>query len=95
MIQLIWKSKKELLNENMFIPAHFKMHNTAEIRNFIKVNTFGMLFINSSEFSKVTQLPIQLQTDATGNDSININFSKANPHVQALKNGESTVEVLF
>ena len=79
----------------MYIPAHFKMNNTAEIRNFVQMHPFGMLLINSSEVSKVTHLPIQLHTDDAWNDSTNIHFSKANLHAQALENVESAVEVFF
>ena len=64
----------------MYIPAHFKMNNTAEIRNFVQMHPFGMLLINGSEVSKVTSLPMQLQINDRDNDSIYIHLAKANPH---------------
>ena len=79
----------------MYIPAHFKMNNTSEIRNFFQMHPFGMLLINCSEVFEVAHLSIQLHTDDTWNNSTNNHFSKANLHAQALENVESAVEVFI
>ena len=60
----------------MYIPAHFKMADTAEIRTFVKAPPFGMLLSNGSQVPDVTHVPFQLMTDDGGNDSINIHFQK-------------------
>jgi transcriptional regulator len=77
----------------MYIPAHFKMEDTAEIRNFVKAHPFEMLLSNGSQVPDVTHLPLQLMTDDGVNDSINIHLSKANPHAKALENGVSALAV--
>ena len=79
----------------MYIPAHFKMKETAEIRTFVKAHPFGILLSNGSQVPDVTHLPLQLMTNEEGNDSINIHLSKANPHAKALENGESVVAVFL
>ncbi|MDE0793967.1 MAG: FMN-binding negative transcriptional regulator, partial [SAR324 cluster bacterium] len=38
----------------MYIPAHFKMEDTAEIRTFVKAHPFGMLLSNGSQVPDVT-----------------------------------------
>ena len=79
----------------MYIPAHFKIKETAEIRTFVKAHPFGMLLSNGSQVPGVTHLPLQLMTDEEGKDSINIHLSKANPHANTLKDGESVVAVFL
>jgi len=79
----------------MYIPADFKMNDTAEIRTFVQAHPFGMLLNNGSGIPAVSHLPMQLLTDNAGNDSINIHLSKANPHAKALEDGESAVAVFL
>ena len=47
----------------MYIPAHFNMEDTAEIRTFLKAHPFGMLLSNGSQVPDVIHLPLQLMTD--------------------------------
>ena len=47
----------------MYIPAHFNMEDTAEIRTFLKAHSFEILLSNGSQVPKVTHLPLQLMTD--------------------------------
>ncbi len=79
----------------MYIPAHCKIKETAEIRTFVKAHPFGMLLSNGSQVPGVTHLPLQLMTDEEGKDSINIHLSKANPHANTLKDGERVVAVFL
>jgi len=79
----------------MYIPAHFKMNDTAEIRTFVMAHPFGALLTNGKQVPQVTHLPMQLLTDDAGNDSINLHLSKANPHAKGLENGESAVAVFL
>ena len=52
----------------MYIPAHFKMEDTVEIRTFVKAHPFGMLLSNGSQVAEVSHLPLQLMTDDEVND---------------------------
>ena len=79
----------------MYIPAHFKMEDTAEIRTFVKAHPFRMLLSNGSQIPDVNHVPLQLMTDDGGNDSINIHLSKANPQAKALENGVSALAVFL
>ena len=79
----------------MYIPDHFKINDTTEIRNFVQEHPFGMLVNNGKQVPGVTHLPMQLLTDDSGKDSINMHLSKANPHAKALENGESAVAVFL
>ena len=79
----------------MYIPAHFKIKDSDEIRTFVKAHPFGMLLTNGSKIPGVSHLPMQLLTDDSGNDSINIHLSKANPHAKALEDGGSAVAVFL
>ena len=47
----------------MYIPAHFNMEDTAEIRTYLKSHSFEILFSNGSQVPDVTHLPLQLMTD--------------------------------
>ena len=44
----------------MYIPAHFKMNDTAEIRTFVMTHPFGALLTNGRQVPQVTHLPMQL-----------------------------------
>ena len=79
----------------MYIPAHFKMNDTDEIRAFVKAHPFGLLLNNGSGIPGVSHLPMQLLTDDSGKDSINIHLSKANPHTKELEDGERAVAVFL
>ena len=50
----------------MYIPAHFKMNDTAEIRTFVMTHPFGALLTNGRQVPQVTHLPMQILTDDGG-----------------------------
>ena len=79
----------------MYIPAHFKMNDTAEIRTFVMAHPFGALLTNGKQVPQVTHLPMQLLTDDAGNDSINLHLSRVNPHAKGLENRENAVAVFL
>ena len=79
----------------MYLPAHFKMNDTAEIRTFVMAHPFGSLLTNGKQVPQVTHLPMQLLTDYVGNDSIYLHLSKANPHAKVLENTENVVAVFL
>lgn len=77
----------------MYVPAHFRMNNPDQIRDFVHAHPFGMLLTNGSEIPEVSHIPMQLQTDDEENDSIYIHLAKANPHVQGIENGQTGIAV--
>ena len=79
----------------MYIPAHFKMNDKAEIRTFVMAHPFVSLLTNGKQVPQVTHLLMQLLTDDSGNDSINLHLSKANPHAKGLENTENAVAVFL
>ena len=79
----------------MYIPAHFKMKDNAEIRTFVMTHPFGALLTNGRQVPQLTHLPMQLLTDDAGNDSINLHLSKASPHAKVLENRENAVAVFL
>ena len=79
----------------MYIPAHFKMNDKAEIRTFVMAHPFVYLMTNGKQVPQVTHLLMQLLTDDSGNDSINLHLSKANPHAKVLENRENAVAVFL
>ena len=79
----------------MYIPAHFKMKDNAEIRTFVMSHPFGALLTNGRQVPQVTHLPMQLLTDDVGNDLINLHLSKASPHAKGLEDRENAVAVFL
>ena len=76
----------------MYIPAHFKMSDTAEIRTFVMAHPFGALLTNGRQVPQVTHLPMQLLTDDAGNDSINLHLSKAISHAKGLETEKTRLQ---
>ncbi len=79
----------------MYIPAHFKMKDNAEIRTFVMSHPFDALLTNGRQVPQVTHLPMQLLTDDVGNDLINLHLSKASPHAKGLEDRENAVAVFL
>ena len=79
----------------MYIPAHFKMKDNAEIRTFVMSHPFGALMTNGRQVPQVSHLPMQLLTDDVGNDLISLHLSKASPHAKGLEDRENAVAVFL
>ena len=79
----------------MYIPAHFKMKDNAEIRTFVMSHPFGALLTNGRQVPQAPHLPMQLLTDDVGNDLINLHLSKASPHAKGLEDRENAVAVFL
>ena len=76
----------------MYIPKLFKMDNHAEIFNFIRQNSFGILIIADNNVPVATHIPIELELTAENEPILRGHVSKANP--QALlfeKNSQALV----
>jgi len=63
----------------MYTPNHYKNEDLKQIREFIKSNSFGILVNQVNDRPWATHIPIELDTDADGNDILVSHISKANP----------------
>lgn len=63
----------------MYTPNHYKNEDLKQIREFIKSNSFGILVNQVKDRPWATHIPIELDTDADGNDILVSHISKANP----------------
>lgn len=63
----------------MYIPKNNRNADIAEIREFLKANSFAILVTNHEGKPWATHLPLELDTDKAGNDVLNGHLSKANP----------------
>jgi len=77
----------------MYTPAHFRMDDPGQIREFVQAHPFGLLLTNGSDVPEVTHLPLLLRTDDSGNDRILGHLAKANPHAKALIDGQAALVV--
>jgi len=63
----------------MYTPAHYKNTERAELKNFIRENGFGILINQVDDKPWATHIPMELDTDAHGNDILVGHIAKANP----------------
>jgi transcriptional regulator len=75
----------------MYIPHYFRNNNIAEVKDFIKQNSFAILINNSGNQIHATHIPLVLGQDDKGNDTLTGHISRANPQ---LKNFKENSEVL-
>ena len=75
----------------MYIPHYFRNNNIAEVKDFIKQNSFAILINNSGNQIYATHIPLVLGQDDKGNDTLTGHISRANPQ---LKNFKENSEVL-
>ncbi len=74
----------------MYTPKHFKVTDEAEIKEFIRQNSFGIIFSYDGVSPEATHLPFLLEED--GDDTYLIgHFSKGNPQWKTLENQEVLV----
>lgn len=78
---------------DMYIPAHFRNDNEAELLEFIRQNSFGIIVSNGSEFPMATHLPFTIEK--TENEIIlTSHYAAANPQSKHLKTGDK-VAIIF
>ncbi len=67
----------------MYIPPKYKITDFEEIKNFIQVNSFGILvnILNGKPWA--THIPLELETNASGEDMLIGHISKGNPQWKA------------
>lgn len=64
----------------MYIPKLFKMDDHAEIFDFIRQNSFGILIISDNNVPIASHIPIELEFTAENEPILRGHVSKANPH---------------
>lgn len=74
----------------MYTPKHFKVTDEAEIKHFIRDNSFGILFSHDGESPEATHLPFLIEEK--GEDTYLIgHFSKGNPQWKSIEDKEVLV----
>ena len=63
----------------MYIPPHYQNHNSEEVKEFIKQNSFGILINVMENKPWGTHIPLELEQDEHGNDVLVGHIAKANP----------------
>ncbi|MFN7118686.1 MAG: FMN-binding negative transcriptional regulator [Saprospiraceae bacterium] len=67
----------------MYIPPKYKITDINEVRNFIQVNSFGILVNVLDHKPWATHIPLELEVNADGEDVLLGHISKGNPQWQA------------
>ena len=70
----------------MYTPAHYKNENIAEVKEFLKQNSFGILVSQVECRPWATHIPLELDTDEAGNDVLISHIAKANPQWKYFSN---------
>ena len=63
----------------MYTPKHYKNEDLATVKEFIKANSFGILVNQVDGKPWATHIPMELDTDADGNEVLVTHIAKANP----------------
>lgn len=75
----------------MYIPKAFEVTDKDKIFNFIKDNSFGILFSQDEAQPFATHLPFLLEEKSGENSILTSHMAKANPHWKTLNNKEVLV----
>ena len=75
----------------MYIPKAFEVKDKDKIFNFIKDNSFGILFSQDDTQPFATHLPFLLEEKSGENGILTGHMAKANPHWKTLNNKEVLV----
>lgn len=75
----------------MYIPKAFEVKDKDKIFNFIKDNSFGILFSQDDAQPFATHLPFLLEEKSGRNSILTSHMAKANPHWKTLNNKEVLV----
>ncbi len=78
----------------MYIPAHYKNENLAEVKSFLKHHAFGILVNQVGGKPWATHIPLELETDEAGQDFLVGHIAKANPQYSSFREG-ATVLCIF
>ena len=75
----------------MYTPNHYKNEDLKQVREFIKSNSFGILVNQVDGKPWATHIPIELDTDEEGKDSLVSHISKANPQWKSYNEKEEVL----
>ena len=78
----------------MYIPSKYQNTNLAEVKDFIKAYSFGILVSTISNRPWASHIPLELETDMEGNDILYGHISKANEQSNNLHQ-DSTFMAVF
>lgn len=75
----------------MYIPKAFEVKDKDKIFNFVKDNSFGILFSQDGSQPFATHLPFLLEEKSGENSILTSHMAKSNPHWKTLNNKEVLV----
>jgi transcriptional regulator len=78
----------------MFVPTQYKNENLAEVKSFLKANSFGILIHQYNNKPWGTHIPLVLDVNADGKEVLQGHVGKANPAASTLEDGMD-VMVIF
>ncbi len=77
----------------MYIPNHYKNENINEVKEFLKQNSFGILISSVNGKHWGTHIPLELEKDELGGDSLYGHISKNNPQWDCFKENEEVLAI--
>ncbi len=77
----------------MYTPHIFKNENIAEVKDFIKANSFGILLTSANNKMLGTHIPLELEQDMNGVEVIYGHVSKANPQWRNFDGGQEVLMI--
>lgn len=75
----------------MYIPKSYTNENIAEIKAFIKSNSFGVLVSNLNQKIVASHIPIELTTNKEGKQVLQGHLSKRNPQWKEFKDSKEVL----
>ncbi|UOK43858.1 MULTISPECIES: FMN-binding negative transcriptional regulator [Flavobacterium] len=77
----------------MYIPELYKNENAAEIKSFLKSNSFGVLVNQTEGRLWGTHIPLELETNQQGKEVLFGHISKENPQWKAFENNNDVLAI--
>ncbi len=75
----------------MYTPEYYKNTDLAQIKQFIKANSFGILLTTKTNKITGTHIPLELEIDPNGNEVIYGHVAKANMQWQQFDDSEEVL----
>lgn len=76
----------------MYIPKYFRLTDLEKIESFIRQNSFAML-ISNGDVPMATHIPIELETNETGESILRGHISRGNPQWKTFEKHENVLAV--
>ncbi len=77
----------------MYIPSFYQNKNIAEVKTFLKENSFGILISQVDGKISGTHIPMELDQDEHGEDILVGHLAKANPQSKNLKDNQEVLAI--